>query len=79
MNKLSNAKQALLEELKERVGVVVSRQQVLSYIKARGGSIADVRFIFNNKVFRAGRGQYDLTAGAAVVESPVVDVVVNVQ
>jgi pyruvate/2-oxoglutarate dehydrogenase complex dihydrolipoamide acyltransferase (E2) component len=61
MTKVSDAKKALLGEIVQNVGTVVTRKQVLAFVKTKGGSIADVRWIFNNKLVRAGRGQYDLS------------------
>lgn len=80
MTKVSDAKKALLAEIVQNLGNVVTRKQVLTFVKARGGSVADVRWIFNSKNARAGRGQYDLNAlvngttvaNTSVVSSPTV-------
>jgi len=62
MTKVSDTKKAFLNEIVQNVGTVVTRKQVLGFVKSRGGTIADVRWIFNSKSARAGRGQYDLTS-----------------
>lgn len=61
MTKVSSEKRALAERVAQELGNIVTRKQVLGFVKANGGSIADVRWIFNTKKFRAGRGQYDLS------------------
>ena len=61
MTKVSDAKKALLAEIVQNLGNVVTRKQILGFVKGRGGSVADVRWIFNTKNVRAGRGQYDLS------------------
>lgn len=61
MTKVSVAKRDLAAKIAENLGNIVTRKQVLGFVKSNGGSIADVRWIFNNKLFRAGRGQYDLS------------------
>jgi hypothetical protein len=53
-------RQALVTGLVEKHGVIVTRKQVLAFAASIGKSNADVRFLFNNKMFRAGRGQYTL-------------------
>lgn len=53
-------RQALVSGLIEKHGVIVTRKQVIAFATSVGKSNADVRFIFNNKMFRAGRGQYTL-------------------
>jgi len=62
MTKVSDAKKALLAEIMQNMGNMVTRKQVLAFVKSKGGSVADVRWIFNTKSARAGRGQYDLNA-----------------
>lgn len=71
MTKVSDAKKALLVEIVQNLGNIVTRKQVLTFVKSKGGSVADVRWIFNNKSARAGRGQYDLSAlnGTATVNT----------
>jgi hypothetical protein len=53
-------RQALITGLVEKHGVIVTRKQVLAFAASVGKTNADVRFLFNNKMFRAGRGQYTL-------------------
>jgi hypothetical protein len=60
--KLNDKKRDIVSAIVENFGSVVTRKQVLAYVKANGRSIADVRFIFNTKSLRAGRGQYDLSS-----------------
>ena len=60
--KLNEKKREIVESLNDAFGAIVSRKQTLAFIKSRGGTIADVRFIFNTKSLRAGRGQYDLSS-----------------
>lgn len=60
--RLNDKKKAILDLLVENFGAVFTRKQALALIKSNGGTIADVRFIFNNKAFRAGRGQYDVSS-----------------
>jgi len=53
-------RQALVLSIIEKHGLVVTRKQVLAVAQSMGKTNADVRFLFNNKAFRAGRGQYTL-------------------
>lgn len=53
-------RQALVQGLIEKHGTVVTRKQVLAFAQSIGKTNADVRFLFNNRLFRAGRGQYTL-------------------
>lgn len=53
-------RQALVLGLIEKHGVVVTRKQVIAFAQSMGKTNADVRFLFNNRLFRAGRGQYTL-------------------
>jgi len=69
MSKVTTAKRELAEKIVSNIGAVVSRKQILAFVKADGGSVADVRWIFNTKKFRAGRGLYDLTSLNGVDES----------
>lgn len=62
MNKVSNDKKMLLQKMVESVGPIFTRKQALSFVKSNGGSIADIRWVLNNKQFRAGRGQYDVSS-----------------
>lgn len=54
------ARQALVKELAEGVGVVVTRKQVLAFLTSTNRQVADVTWLFNGRAFRAGRGQYTL-------------------
>lgn len=68
MNKVSNDKKQLLQKMVESIGPIFTRKQALSFVTSNGGTVADIRWVFNNKAFRAGRGQYDvssMTSGAA--------------
>jgi len=62
MNKVSDLKKQLLKELVSSVGPIFTRKQALSFVKSRGGSVADIRWVLNNKAFRASRGQYDVSS-----------------
>lgn len=53
-------RQDLVAGLVEKHGVIVTRKQVIAYAQSINLSNAEVRFLFNNKMFRAGRGQYTL-------------------
>lgn len=53
-------RQTLIQGLIEKHGLVVTRKQVIAFAQSVGKTNADVRFLFNNKMFRAGRGQYTL-------------------
>jgi hypothetical protein len=59
--RLTDAKTNLVEALAKNFGNVVNRKQVLDYVKSVGLDIKAVRWLLNNKAFRAGRGQYDLS------------------
>jgi len=67
--KLNSIKEALLNELISQYGSVVTRKQVVDFVKSRGANFtgssipAGVKFphwITNNKEVRVGRGRYDL-------------------
>lgn len=53
-------RQALVSELVEKVGVIVTRKQVLAFCESTGRTYNDVTWLFNNRIFRASRGQYTL-------------------
>ena len=53
-------RQALVREFVEKLGVVVTRKQVISYLQSTGRTQAEATWLFNNRVFRAGRGSYTL-------------------
>ncbi len=53
-------RQALVQSIVAAHGLVVTRKQILAHATAQGKGTADVRWLFNNKLFRAGRGQYTL-------------------
>ena len=58
-------RQELISGMIEAFGTVVTRQQVLAHSIATTGKTPAVanlyaQFLFNNKLFRAGRGQYTL-------------------
>jgi hypothetical protein len=63
-------RQALVQSIVEAHGLVVTRKQILAHATAAGKGTADVRWLFNNKLFRAGRGQYTL---APLVDSSAVN------
>ena len=53
-------RQALVQGIVAAHGLVVTRKQILAHAASVGKSTADVRWLFNNKAFRAARGQYTL-------------------
>lgn len=53
-------RQALVTELIEKVGVIVTRKQVRAFLESTGRHYNDVTWLFNNRRFRAARGQYTL-------------------
>lgn len=53
-------RQSLVLELVEKLGVVVTRKQVITYLNSTGRGQAEATWLFNNKIFRAGRGAYTL-------------------
>lgn len=70
-------RQALVTQLVENLGTIVTRKQVLAFVGTIGKSNADVRWLFNNKIFRAGRGQYTLAPLLASTDSAVASPVAN--
>lgn len=54
------ARQALAVELFEKFGVIVTRKAVMAHLLSTGRDRNCVSWLFNNKLFRAGRGQYTL-------------------
>lgn len=54
------ARQQLVTELVDKLGVIVTRKDVLAFCESTGRTGNDVTWLFNNKLFRAGRGQYTL-------------------
>lgn len=59
------ARQALVIELVEKFGVVVTRKQVKAFLQATNRHYNDVTWLFNNRRFRAARGQYTLQPALA--------------
>ena len=53
-------RQALVREFVEKLGVVVTRKQVIAFLTSTGRTQAEATWLFNNRVFRAGRGSYTL-------------------
>lgn len=54
------ARQALAIELIEAFGPIVTRKDVLARLHATGRDRNCVSWLFNDRKFRAGRGQYTL-------------------
>lgn len=73
----ASARQDLVRQLVENLGTTVTRKQVLSFVGTLGKTNADVRWLFNNKMFRAGRGQYTLQPLLASSDSAVASPVAN--
>lgn len=55
-----SVRQALVVDLFENLGVVVTRKQVIAYLSSTGRSEDDVHWLFNNRRFRVARGSYTL-------------------
>lgn len=53
-------RQSLVREFVEKLGVVVTRKQVIDFLNSTGRTQAEATWLFNNKTFRAGRGAYTL-------------------
>ena len=53
-------RQALVREFVEKLGVVVTRKQIIAFLQSTGRTQAEATWLFNNKVFRSGRGAYTL-------------------
>lgn len=53
-------RQALVREFVEKLGVVVTRKQVLALLLSTGRTHTDATWLFNNRIFRSGRGSYTL-------------------
>lgn len=53
-------RQALVREFVEKLGVVVTRKQVIAYLNSTGRGQAEATWLFNNRIFRSGRGSYTL-------------------
>ena len=55
------ARQSLVRELVEHIGVVVTRKQVIAFLDSTGRSYRDTAmWLFNDRRFRAARGSYTL-------------------
>lgn len=77
--KLNDEKRVLIEGLKAKFGSVVTRKQILEFVKTSGTVFEGSRvpagtefphWITNNKMIKVGRGAYNLdllTAGPATV------------
>lgn len=57
--KLNDTKRETIRDLYATFGGLVTRKQVLEFIKSRGGTIADVRFVFNKRL-RVNRASYNI-------------------
>ena len=55
-----SARQTLVQELVEKFGVIVTRKQVMHFLTSQGREQTEVNWLFNNRMFRAARGQYTL-------------------
>lgn len=55
-----DVRQQLVTELIDKLGVVVTRKQVLAFVESTGRTENDVTWLFNNRLFRVSRGQYTL-------------------
>lgn len=53
-------RQALVREFVEKLGVVVTRKQVIAFLQSTGRTQAEATWLFNNRIFRSGRGAYTL-------------------
>lgn len=53
-------RQSLVREFVEKLGVVVTRKQVIAFLQSTGRTQAEATWLFNNRIFRAARGQYTL-------------------
>lgn len=53
-------RQGLVQEFVEKLGVVVTRKQVIAFLQSTGRTQAEATWLFNNRLFRAARGQYTL-------------------
>jgi len=53
-------RQALVTELVGAYGAIVTRPQVLQFLKATNRTVNSVSWLLNGTVYRAGRGQYSL-------------------
>ena len=53
-------RQALVQEFVEKLGVIVTRKQVVALLEGSGRSRNEAMWLFNNRLFRATRGQYTL-------------------
>lgn len=53
-------RQALVREFVEKLGVVVTRKQVIAFLQSTGRTQAEATWLFNNRIFRSGRGSYTL-------------------
>jgi len=67
--KLNDEKRTLVTNLRTRFGNVVTRKQILEFVKSQGANFAGARvpsgtefphWITNNKGIRVGRGAYNL-------------------
>lgn len=53
-------RQALVSEFVDKLGVIVTRKQVIAYLQSTGRTQAEATWLFNNRIFRSGRGSYTL-------------------
>lgn len=55
-----DARRQLVVELVTRMGPIVTRKQILSFVQETGRTHNDVTWLLNDRQFRASRGQYTL-------------------
>lgn len=55
-----SVRQSIVQHLLESVGVVVTRKQVIAAMQTINRTKDDVQWLFNDRRFRVGRGQYTL-------------------
>ena len=53
-------RQSLVREFVEKLGVIVTRKQVIAFLQSTGRTQAEATWLFNNRIFRSGRGSYTL-------------------
>lgn len=53
-------RQTIVRELLERYAIVVTRPQLLEYIKSTNRTVNHVSWLLNEHCYKVGRGQYTL-------------------
>lgn len=53
-------RQSLVREFVEKLGVIVTRKQVIAFLNSTGRTQAEATWLFNNRIFRSARGSYTL-------------------